>query len=102
MAKRRSQLQRGGQSTRLRLRVSPGAARTELVGRHGSGSTWKVRVSAPPERGRANDAVVELLAARLRVPRASLSVVSGQTGRDKVVELHGLDPAEAERRLEER
>jgi uncharacterized protein len=85
-------------TTRLRLRVSPGAARTELVGRHGS--AWKVRVSAAPERGRANDAVLGLLASRLRVPRASLSVVSGQTGRDKVVELRGLDAAEAEQRLE--
>jgi uncharacterized protein len=85
---------------RLRLRVSPGASTTELVGRHGT--AWKVRVSAAPERGRANDAVVKLLARRLRVPRASLAVVSGHTGRDKVVELHGLDAAEADRRLEGR
>ena len=85
-------------TTRLRLRVSPGATHTELVGRHGDG--WKVRVSAAPERGRANDAVVGLLAECLGVPRASLSVVSGQTSRDKVVELRGLGPDEAERRLE--
>ena len=85
-------------TTRLRLRVSPGAARTELVGRHGD--AWKVRVSAAPERGRANDAVVRLLAEHLHVPRASVSVVSGHTSTDKVVELQGLDPREAERRLE--
>jgi uncharacterized protein (TIGR00251 family) len=90
----------GEPTTLLRLRVSPGASRTELVGRHGS--AWKVRVSAAPERGRANEAVVALLAKRLRVPRASVSLVSGHAGRDKVVELHGLDEAEAERRLEER
>ena len=87
-------------TTRLRLRVSPGATRTELVGRYGP--AWKVRVSAAPERGRANDAVAALLATRLRVPRSSLSLVSGHAGRDKVFELHGLDEAEAERRLEER
>ena len=85
-------------TTRLRLRVSPGATRTELAGRHGDG--WKVRVSAAPERGRANEAVVGLLAERLGIPRASLSVVSGQTSRDKVVELRGLGRVEAERRLE--
>jgi uncharacterized protein (TIGR00251 family) len=85
-------------TTRLRLKVSPGAARTELAGRHGD--AWKVRVSAAPERGRANDAVVRLLAERLHVPRASVSVVAGHASRDKVVELHGLDPREAERRLE--
>jgi uncharacterized protein (TIGR00251 family) len=84
-------------TTRLRLRVSPGATRTELAGRHGD--AWKVRVSAAPERGRANDAVVRLLAERLRVPRASLSVVSGQASRDKVIELRGLGRVEAERRL---
>ena len=85
-------------TTRLRLRVSPGATRTELAGRHGD--AWKVRVSAAPERGRANEAVVGLLAERLGVARASLSVVSGQTSREKVVELRGLGRAEAERRLE--
>jgi uncharacterized protein YggU (UPF0235/DUF167 family) len=74
--------------------------RTELAGRHGD--AWKVRVAAAPERGRANDAVVKLLAARLRVPQGSVSVVSGTTSRDKVVELQGLDAAEAERRLEGR
>jgi uncharacterized protein YggU (UPF0235/DUF167 family) len=86
-------------STRLRLRVSPGAARTELAGRYGD--AWKVRVNVAPERGRANDAVVRLLEARLRMPRGSVSVVAGSASRDKVVELHGLDAAEAERRLEE-
>ena len=85
-------------TTRLRLKVSPGAVRTELAGRHGD--AWKVRVSAAPERGRANDAVVQLLAERLHVPRASVCVVSGHASRDKVVELHGLDLHEAERRLE--
>jgi uncharacterized protein (TIGR00251 family) len=85
-------------TTRLRLKVSPGAARSELAGRQGD--AWKVRVTAAPERGRANDAVVRLLAERLGVPRASVAVVSGHTGREKIVELRGLDAAEAERRLQ--
>ncbi len=88
------------QTTRLRLRVSPGAARTEIAGRYGD--SWKVRVNAAPERGRANDAVVELLAERLGVPRASVTLVSGHGARDKVVELQGLGRAEAERRLDGR
>ena len=83
--------------TRLRLRVSPGAGRAAIVGRYGEG--WKVRVTAPPEGGRANDAVLRLLAEALAVPRDALTLVSGQSGRDKIVELAGLGPALAERRL---
>lgn len=85
-------------STRVLLRVSPGARRTELVGRHGEG--WKVRVAAPPEGGRANDAVLDLLARELSLPRRSLSIVSGHTAREKVVQMAGIDGAETERRLE--
>lgn len=84
-------------STRLRLRVAPGATRPGVVGRHGDG--WKVRVAEPPERGRANDAVLALLARTLGVPRASLTLVSGHGARDKVVELDGIEPDEVERRL---
>ena len=84
-------------TTRLRIRVSPGARRTEIVGRQGD--AWKVRVAAPPERGRANEAVVRLLSERLGVPPGELSVVSGRSGRDKVVELRGLAADEADRRL---
>jgi uncharacterized protein (TIGR00251 family) len=83
--------------TRLRLRVSPGAGRTAIVGRYGEG--WKIRVTAPPEGGRANDAVLRLLAEALAVPRDALTLVSGHSGRDKIVELAGLGPALAARRL---
>jgi len=84
---------------RLRLRVSPGARRSELVGRHGDG--WKVRVAAAPEGGKANEAVLDLLADRLALPRRSLSIVSGHTAREKVVLMEGIDRAEGERRLED-
>ena len=85
------------ETTRLRLRVSPGAGRTEIVGRQGE--AWKIRVNAAPERGRANDAVLRLLADTLGLPRAELSLVAGHAGRDKIVELRGLDAEEAARRL---
>jgi uncharacterized protein len=83
--------------TRLRVTVSPGAARTELVGRHGDG--WRARVAAPPERGRANDALVALLAAALAVPASSVRVVGGRSARAKVVEVDGLEKDEVESRL---
>ena len=84
-------------STRLRLRVSPGASRSGVVGRHGE--AWKLRVAAPPEDGRANDAVTTLLASVLDLSKSSVLIVSGRGSRDKTVELDGLDLAEAERRL---
>ena len=75
-------------STRVQVRVSPRAERSEVVGRHGE--AWKLRVSAPPVDGRANDATLELLAAALGVRPAALTLVAGAGTRDKVVEVHGL------------
>ena len=87
----------GAPTTRLRLRVAPGAARPAVVGRHGD--AWKVRVAAAPERGRANAAVLALVADALRLPRDAVSLVSGAASRDKIVELTGLAPEEIDRRL---
>jgi uncharacterized protein (TIGR00251 family) len=84
-------------SIRLQLRVSPGASRTEVVGRHGE--AWKVRVAAPPEGGRANEALVGLLADTLGVRRAEVEIVAGHGARDKVVSLSGVEAAEIDRRL---
>ena len=84
-------------STRLRLRVSPGARRTHVVGRHGD--AWKVRVAAPPEGGRANEAVVRLVAETLSLPRDAVTLVSGHGARDKIIELAGLDQTQIEQRL---
>ena len=82
---------------RITVRVSPGARRTELTGRHGAG--WKVRVAAPPERGRANEALVLHLAELLGVPRGAVRVAAGGASRDKIVEIDGLTPAEVDAAL---
>jgi uncharacterized protein len=83
---------------RIVVTVSPGAFRTELAGRHGEG--WKARIAAPPERGRANEALLALLAGKLGLPRSRLAVVAGQTSRRKMVEVAGLDLDEIARRLD--
>jgi uncharacterized protein len=88
----------GRPSTRLRVRVSPGARRVGVAGR--VGDLWKLRVAAPAEGGRANEAVVRLLAEAVGVPCRSVGLVSGHGAREKVVELEGLERAEVERRLE--
>ena len=56
-------------------------------------------MAAPPERGRANEALVGLLAATLDVPAGAVRVVAGQRGRSKVVEIETLDTKQVERRL---
>lgn len=67
------------------------------MGRHGDG--WRVRLTAPPEKGRANEALVALLAETLRVPKSAVRVVAGRTSRRKVVEVDDLEVAEIESRL---
>jgi len=86
-------------TTRLTLRVSPGATRPGIVGRHGAG--WKVRVAAAPEDGKANAAVVRLLAETVGVPARDVAILTGHASRDKTVELTGIDERETERRLTE-
>jgi uncharacterized protein len=84
-------------STRVRVRVSAGARRSELVGQYGD--AWKVRVAAPPKGGRANEAVVQLLAETLDVPRRDVKISSGVASREKVIAVQGLEADEADRRL---
>jgi uncharacterized protein (TIGR00251 family) len=87
-----------GPTTRLRLRVVPGSGRSEIVGRYGD--AWKVRVAAAPERGKANDAVVALLAEALDVPSGNVELLAGRGSRDKVAGIRGLSGAAAEARLD--
>ena len=86
-----------GGPVRLRVRVAPGARRSEVVGR--LGDAWKLRVRSAPERGRANDEVIDLLSGTLHLTRRDLRVVSGHTSRDKIVEIERLSLEEAERML---
>jgi len=83
---------------RIHLRVSPGAARSGIVGRYGTG--WKVRVAASPENGRANAELVRLLTDVLDVRAGNVSIVAGHGAREKTVSIDGIELLEAERRLE--
>lgn len=63
------------------------------------GDTLKLSVTAVPERGKANEAVVELLAGVLGVPKSRIRVLRGGTQPNKLVEVEGLDEGELRRRL---
>ena len=87
-----------GPSTRLKLRVVPGAGRPGIVGRYGD--AWKVRVTAAPERGKANEAVLVELASVLDVSRQDVDLVAGHSSRDKVVLVREVPEREIAARLE--
>jgi hypothetical protein len=76
--------------TTLRLVATPGARRDALLGPR-SGAL-RVAVTAAPERGRANEAVLDLLAEALSLKRARLELLHGASGRKKVILIHDLTP----------
>jgi hypothetical protein len=81
----------------ISLRVTPGASRDAVVG--WQGDVLRLHVAAPAQRGKANEAVLRLLAAALGIERRRLRIVRGATSRQKVVWVDGLDEAEIRARL---
>ena len=79
---------------RFEVRVQPRASRTEIMGEYNG--AIRVRLSAPPVDGAANDALVELLAGELAVARRNVTIVSGASSRSKTVEVVGVDVASVE------
>lgn len=79
------------------MRVQPRASRTELAGE------WegclRIRISAPPVEGAANDALLRFLARFLDCPRSAIRLTSGESSRTKRVEVEGLTPDEVAARL---
>jgi uncharacterized protein (TIGR00251 family) len=72
----------------LEIHLQPGAKSNEIIGFR-EGVLW-VRVVAPPEKGRANDALIELMAKLLSLPKSDLALVRGFTSRQKVIAINGL------------
>jgi uncharacterized protein YggU (UPF0235/DUF167 family) len=83
---------------KLAVKVTPKASRNAVLGWHGE--TLKIAVTAVPERGKANAAVVELLAGALRVPKRAITLLRGDTQGQKLFEIAGLSDAEGRARLD--
>lgn len=73
------------------MRVAPKASRNAVAGIGADGSAIKVSVTAPPEDGKANAAVIKLLAKAWKLPKSSISVAAGAASRNKVLHVAG-DP----------
>ena len=82
---------------RIEVKVHPRAKRTAITGR--LGSAYKMDLAAPPVDGKANEECIRFLAERLGVSRGRVRVVRGETNRNKVVEIDGIDGESLQRRL---
>lgn len=85
----------------LYLRVTPGAKKDDISGFFDDPNGQRrlcVKVAAPPDKGKANAAVIKLLSARLALPKSALSIKAGETSRVKTVAIGG-DPEEAAKAL---
>ena len=91
-------LQPDGDGVRLSVKVVPGASRSKVAGLFDR--ALRVAVTAPPEGGRANAEVIELLAKSFGVKRAAVRILRGHTQRLKIVQIAGIAPAAAVERIE--
>ena len=76
-------------SARLNVKVVPGSSRDEIVG--WLGDALKIKVMAPPEKGKANESVVEILAEKLGISTDDIEIVSGHSSPSKVLSIEGMD-----------
>jgi hypothetical protein len=84
-------------AARLKIRVQPRASSNLVEGYRGD--TVRLRVTAPPEGGKANEAAVSALAQALGVAKGRIKIVRGHSSRDKLVLVEGLTIVEVEQRL---
>jgi uncharacterized protein len=80
---------RHGDAVRFSVRLQPRASKSEIAGVQGV--SLKVRVTAPPVDGLANEALIDSLSLALKVPRRNVCIVSGFSSRTKVVEVREVD-----------
>jgi uncharacterized protein (TIGR00251 family) len=78
-------IHRRGEAVRFSVRLQPRASKNEIAGLQGN--ALKVRVTAPPVDGLANEALVELLSRALNTSRRNVCIVSGHTSRTKLIEI---------------
>ena len=90
-------LTEAGGSVTFAVRVVPRARINEITGIHGD--ALKVRLTAPPVEGRANEALVAFLAKRLGVRKSEVEIVAGTTSRRKMIRVIGVLAQEMEERL---
>jgi len=90
----------GRKGAALAIRVTPRASRNEIAGVLSDG-TVKIRLTAPPVGGKANDSLIKFLAKVLDIAPSRIEIVAGETGRDKLVSVLDMDAQVVHRRIVE-
>ncbi len=90
-------LQQSDLGVHMPVKVVPGASRSKIVGI--LDGALKVAVAAPPEKGKANKALIKILAETLGMPKNRVSIEQGQSSQHKIVLLHGADADPVRQRL---
>lgn len=98
MNSRKLSLHDGSRGAALAIRVTPRARKNEISEILSDG-TVKIRVTAPPVDGKANEALIEFLAEVLDVSAREIEIVAGATGRKKLVSILGIDAETVQRRI---
>jgi uncharacterized protein len=83
--------------TRISIKVQPNAGRNEVVG--STNGVWKMKIAAPPDKGKANKELIEFLSDTLEVRKDSIVILKGETSHNKVVAIEGLALVEIEKKL---
>ena len=98
MSSRQYHLHNGKKGSALAIRVTPRARRNEISEILSDG-TVKIRLTAPPVEGKANQALIDFLADVLEIPRARIEIVAGTIGKDKLVSILDLDAETVHERI---
>ena len=72
----------------ITVKVIPGRSRTEFTGMYGT--AYKIKISAPPEKGKANEMLITFLSKQLNIRKNAVQITSGKTSPLKQVLLHGV------------
>lgn len=83
----------------IRVKVIPRSSRTEIA--QSENGIYRAKLTDPPVEGRANRALIALLAEKLGVPKRDIELVSGETGRLKTIRIRGFTAEEIAQALEE-
>ena len=98
MIEHKFQFGEGKGGAALPVKVVPRASKNEIVG-VGEDGTLRIRVTAPPVEGAANEAVIELLADVLGIAKSNIDIVAGLAGTTKLVSIIGIDPIQVDAKL---